>query len=203
VQDPEGEGKIVYLFLPLYKVRAYYKPPIDILKPATQRGNLQDAINAHSINGSQFPEKDMVQLFKGTCEAIRAMHDHRAPVGSNRKNQPSSTSTTAHRISGEQRRPSVDDDDDGMFPTPHGDEDGGYSYHGAGAIPLVNKRSAPAKAQDRAGDEDEEEHLMRPGGGLAEREAHSSNGNASGETEHFPWAHRDMKPAYVSFLVFL
>lgn len=138
----------------------------------------------------------MVLLFKGTCEAIRAMHDHRAPIGSSRKNQPSANTSNAHRVSGEQRRPSVDEDDDGMFPTPHGDEDGGYSYHGTAAIPLVNKRAAPKAAQNRGneeGDEDEEEHLMRPGGGLTEREA--SPANASGETEHFPWAHRDMKPA--------
>lgn len=94
----------------------------------------------------------------------------------------------------------MDEDDDGMFPTPHGDEDGGYSYHGAAAIPLVNKRAAPKGAHNRGngageGDDDEEEHLMRPGGGLAEREVDPANSNASGEKEHFPWAHRDMKPA--------
>jgi serine/threonine kinase 16 len=60
VQDPEGEGKIVYLFLPLYK-----------------RGNIQDAINAHSVSSTRFSEKEMLRLFKGTCEAVRAMHEYR------------------------------------------------------------------------------------------------------------------------------
>ncbi|EIN09886.1 Pkinase-domain-containing protein [Punctularia strigosozonata HHB-11173 SS5] len=60
VQDPEGEGKIVYLFLPLYK-----------------RGNFQDAINAHSAAGTHFSEKEMLRLFKGACEAVRAMHQYR------------------------------------------------------------------------------------------------------------------------------
>lgn len=57
VQDQEG--KVVYLFLPLYS-----------------RGNLQDAINANSINGTRFAEKDMLSLFLGTCEAVRAMHEY-------------------------------------------------------------------------------------------------------------------------------
>ncbi|EDR08386.1 uncharacterized protein LACBIDRAFT_145246, partial [Laccaria bicolor S238N-H82] len=60
VQDPEGEGQIVYLFLPLYK-----------------RGNLQDMINSNVVNGQHFPEQEMVRLFKGTCLAVRAMHEYR------------------------------------------------------------------------------------------------------------------------------
>ncbi|KAF8121736.1 other/NAK protein kinase [Boletus edulis] len=52
VQDPEGDGQIVYLFLPLYK-----------------RGNVQDAINANIVNGKHFSERDIVRIFNGTCEA--------------------------------------------------------------------------------------------------------------------------------------
>jgi len=60
VQDPEGDGQIVYLFLPLYK-----------------RGNLQDAINANVVNNRHFPEQEMVRIFRGTCLAVRAMHEYR------------------------------------------------------------------------------------------------------------------------------
>lgn len=180
VQDPDGEGKIVYVFLPLYK-----------------RGNIQDAINAHSINGTHFPEKEMVRLFKGTCEAIKAMHNHRAPVGSG-QNQLSPNASGTPRLSGEQRRPSIDDDDDddnAALPTPQGDEDGGYSYHGtSGSIPLVNKRGSTGR---RGSGMDEEAHLIDSGGGRSDHESRPANGHATGETELLPYAHRDMKPGNV------
>ncbi|KAF9649879.1 other/NAK protein kinase [Thelephora ganbajun] len=161
VQDPDGEGKIVYLFLPLYK-----------------RGNLQDAINAHSINDTHFPEKEMVKLFKGTCEAIRAMHDYRAPQSS-RLPQPEHHS---------------DDEDDEGFPQAHGDDEGGYSYHNSGAIPLSNK--LPSKKGRGAGGE-EESGLMNDD--PADLEVHRSSPapGGSGEMELFPFAHRDMKPGNV------
>jgi len=180
VQDPDGEGKIVYVFLPLYK-----------------RGNLQDAINANSINGTHFPEKEMVRLFKGTCEAIQAMHDYRAPIRPRQNKSPPNTSTGAPRLSGEQRRPSIDDDgDNGMLPTPQGDEEDGYSYHGtSGSIPLANKRGQKGR---RGGSADsEEEHLIN-GDSHADRESpRHENGSTGGETEPFPFAHRDMKPGNV------
>ena len=169
----------------------------------TQRGNLQDAINAHSINGTHFPEKEMVKLFKGTCEAIRAMHDYRAPVGSqSRQNAQAASRSNTRRLSGEQqssRLPqpehhSDDEDDDDGFPQAHGDEEGGYSYHNSGAIPLSNK--PPSKKGRGAGGE-EESGLMN--GEPADLEVHHSSPApvGSGETELFPFAHRDMKPGNV------
>ncbi|KIY64992.1 Pkinase-domain-containing protein [Cylindrobasidium torrendii FP15055 ss-10] len=86
VQDPDGDGKIVYLFLPLYK-----------------KGNVQDAINTHVVNGTHFGEHEMVRLFKGTCEAIRAMHGYQPGPSGN--GTPSSSSRTGPR-----RRNSEDDD---------------------------------------------------------------------------------------------
>jgi serine/threonine kinase 16 len=98
VQDPSGDGKIVYLFLPLYRVRPIIIPSLLHSNQTTslvQRGNLQDAINANTINTSRFSEKEMVTLFKGTCEAIRAMHDYQAIVPINSTSGPSTNTNSA------------------------------------------------------------------------------------------------------------
>ena len=76
VQDPDGEGKILYLFLPVFKVRLSNVVYPELTHYHTARKPARRNQRTH------FPEKDIVRLFKGTCEAIRAMHDYRAPVGS-------------------------------------------------------------------------------------------------------------------------
>ncbi|KAI0346162.1 Pkinase-domain-containing protein [Trametopsis cervina] len=183
VQDPAGDGQIVYLFLPLYK-----------------KGNLQDAINANSINGTHFSEKDMLRLFKGTCEAVRAMHDYRAPLASSSNPRPSreNQSSAAPASSRQKKNISVDnghsddeDEDDAMFPQPEGDSEGGYSYHG----PSSRSQSAPLMSRQAGLDDevvfdgDEElSHIQQNG---------ARNGVASGETELVPYAHRDLKPGNV------
>ncbi|OCF55668.1 NAK protein kinase [Kwoniella mangroviensis CBS 10435] len=63
VQDEGGEGKIIYLFLPYYS-----------------RGNLQDAIAASSVTGNRTPERKLLELFHGTCLAVRAMHNYHLPA---------------------------------------------------------------------------------------------------------------------------
>ncbi|KAI5833720.1 Pkinase-domain-containing protein [Schizophyllum commune Tattone D] len=153
VQDPDGEGKIVYLFLPLYK-----------------RGNLQDAINSNVVNGNHFPEGEMLRLFRGTCEAIRAMHDYRAPVAS---------SSSAQQQQRQQRRDEQQrhSDDDERFPHPEGDAEGGYSYDGAD-VPLVTKHRV----------EEEGDVIF---------EGDQDLSNNGGNTELVPYAHRDIKPGNV------
>ncbi|KAF7327977.1 Pkinase-domain-containing protein [Mycena kentingensis (nom. inval.)] len=170
VQDPDGEGKIVYLFLPLYK-----------------RGNIQDAINNHVVNGTHFPEHEMVRLFKGTCEAIRAMHTYRAPIGASVPN----TNAGSSRSRAPEPRQNLprpahhgdddeddDDDEDHRFPQPDGDEDGGFSYDGA-SVPLVTRKRVAQGDTVFEGDEE------------LEQVAHS------GETELVPYAHRDLKPGNI------
>ncbi|KAM5538437.1 hypothetical protein V8D89_007770 [Ganoderma adspersum] len=177
VQDPNGDGQVVYLFLPLYK-----------------RGNLQDAINANSINNTHFSETEMLRYFKGTCEAIRAMHAYRAPVGSkpdafaSRANQswhaPSAPNSPRNSLSG--------DEDDQMFPQPEGDADGGYSYHGAGGsskVPLVSKDRSQGSGPEHEPIFDGDEEL--------ERMQHENGNGHAGETELVPYAHRDLKPGNV------
>ncbi|KAF8896465.1 other/NAK protein kinase [Infundibulicybe gibba] len=164
VQDPDGEGKIVYLFLPLYK-----------------RGNLQDAINANVVNGTHFPEQEMVRLFKGTCEAVRAMHDYRAPTrpGNGSNNASSSRQQQVH----EQEDSNRHSDDDERFPQPEGDGDGGYSYDGA-SVPLVTRHRVEEEG-DTVFDGDEETSRLH------------QNGSGDGESELVPYAHRDLKPGNV------
>ncbi|RDW77247.1 serine protein kinase-like protein [Coleophoma cylindrospora] len=48
-----------------------------ILLPYYRRGNLQDMINANLVNGTKFPEKKLMVLFLGVCNALRAMHNYK------------------------------------------------------------------------------------------------------------------------------
>ncbi|KXN88635.1 Serine/threonine-protein kinase ENV7 [Leucoagaricus sp. SymC.cos] len=170
VQDPEGEGRIVYLFLPLYK-----------------RGNLQDAINANVVNGRHFPEQEMVRLFGGTCEAVRAMHSYRPSPRSatllppKQNGTASSSKPKPQRSNIPQNGHSDDEDDDERFPHPEGDADGGYSYDSA-SVPLVTKNKVAEGEVVFDGDEE------------AAEIAGSSSG---GSSEVVPYAHRDLKPGNI------
>ncbi|KAF7791206.1 hypothetical protein EIP86_002219 [Pleurotus ostreatoroseus] len=162
------------------------------------RGNLQDAINANCINGTHFPEKEMVKLFKGTCEAVRAMHDYRAPVASRSNPRPSRENQSSSSTSNRQPPSNInvdnghsDDEEDELFPHPEGDAEGGYSYHGpdnSSAVPLVSKRRT-LDENETIYDGDEELARIQQNGG--------ANGAANGQTELVPYAHRDLKPGNV------
>ncbi|KAF8529872.1 kinase-like domain-containing protein [Gautieria morchelliformis] len=169
VQDRDGEGKIVYLFLPLYK-----------------RGNFQDAINHNLVNGNHFPERDMVRLFRGTCEAVRAMHTYRAPVSSapNRNGRAPAAARSSSAIpNGELDHD--EDHEDQMLPQPEGDAEGGYSYDGA-SVPLIARRRVETEGEV-VFDGDEELEQLR-----AEQPPEEG-----GKTEIIPYAHRDIKPGNV------
>ena len=134
----------------------------------------------------------MLHYFRGTCEAIRAMHTFRAPLGSaseaakSKHPQPSSKAPPERN---RRRSGSDDEDEDALLPHPEGDADGGYSYGGSDAsasVPLVSRHAALDEGEV-VFDGDEE----LAGHGL-------SNGNAdTSQTEVVPYAHRDMKPGFV------
>jgi serine/threonine kinase 16 len=48
-----------------------------ILLPYYRRGNLQDIINANLVNGTRFPERNLMVLFLGVCKALKAMHNYK------------------------------------------------------------------------------------------------------------------------------
>lgn len=152
----------------------------------------------------------MLRLFKGTCEAIRAMHDYRAPLSSSSRTNQSHQSTSSrpshhprlsgeHRLSGEQQAlnpthsgADMDEDDDDLFPQPEGDSEGGYSYHGStksgrSAVPLMTKHRAQDEGETIYDGDEELARIQRESG-------------HAGETELVPYSHRDLKPGYVPFL---
>lgn len=118
----------------------------------------------------------MLRIFKGTCEAVRAMHDFRATPS---VPQPSQSNGGPSRQ--EQANSERHSDDDERFPQPEGDGDGGYSYDSS-SVPLVTRHHMEDEG-DVVFDGDEE---------LAE----NANGGNAGK-EVVPYAHRDLKPGYV------
>ncbi|KAJ3807745.1 Pkinase-domain-containing protein [Lentinula lateritia] len=194
VQDEDGEGKVVYLFLPLY-----------------QRGNIQDLINAHLINHSHFSEREMIKLFKGTCEAVRAMHEWRPAKGAKKGSATNEARSNAQQ-NGSQSKAQTnagadDEDDDHRFPEPEGDAEGGYSYgpssrgtgkpsrSGSGSVPLINRDRGEeeglmgSQADDRGG-----EVLFDGDEDVAGIDGESGAGERG---EIVPYAHRDIKPGNV------
>ncbi|KAG9315020.1 other/NAK protein kinase [Chiua virens] len=167
VQDPEGEGRIVYLFLPLYK---------------TSVETSKTAINANVVNGKHFSERDIVRIFKGTCEAVRALHDYYTPSGSQSQAQLKSSrhsEPSTSRMQHMDANHSDDEEGDELLSHPQGNGDSSIN------VPLVRKR---ADVESGVFDDDEE----------VSRIPDLQNGNSeSGKGEHVPYAHRDIKPGNV------
>lgn len=121
----------------------------------------------------------MVSLFKGTCEAIRAMHEYRAPIRSTSNSNAAAASSSRNQQEAAGRH----SDDDERFPQPEGDAEGGYSYDGA-SVPLVTRQRIEEQGDVVFDGDEEAQH----------------NGTADpSKTEHVPYAHRDLKPGYVLF----
>ena len=161
-----------------------------------QRGNLQDAINEHNAKGTRFSEGEIVYLFRGTCEAVRAMHAYRAPASTSanapalkpNKMTPSRTDLPDEHASSSQPLISShdnahsDDEDEGMLQAV-GDSEGGYSYHGGKTGKQKQKGKQVANSGLDGGDVifDGDEEV------------------AGGDTgDVVPYAHRDLKPGYAA-----
>lgn len=167
--DPDGAGgrggdggKVIYLFLPFY-----------------EKGNLQDAINAHVIRGTRFGEREMLQLFLGTCKAVREMHHYRLPnVGATRRG---AETCSMPRM---EVTPPQDPFADSQVEAPlFSDQPEGHDDdHGASYPPKPNK----GKGRDLGlvGDTDQQPGLDR---GVEQ----------GGAGELLPYAHRDIKPGNV------
>lgn len=155
-------------------------------------------MNANSINGTHTPEKQMLELFRGACLGVRAMHDYRASSSSS---APSSLNPNPSGPSMSRSRSPMPDHEDNDHHESHGllnnpsssnrredhdhdhdedDEEEGYSYPQGASIPQVIDKVA-SSGNDVVFDGDEE----------TKRE------QGSGTGELVPYAHRDIKPAYV------
>lgn len=73
-----------------------------ILLPYYRRGNLQDIINANLVNGTKFPERQLMVLFLGVCKALKAMHNYK--VGGGGGNGGANSVKKAKKIRGEASR---------------------------------------------------------------------------------------------------
>ncbi|CDU26005.1 related to Prk1p [Sporisorium scitamineum] len=161
LHDPDGGGgrggdggKVIYLFLPFY-----------------EKGNLQDAINAHVVRGARFGEREMLQLFLGTCKAVREMHHYRLPnVGATRG------SAGASSIPRMEVTPPQD---------PFADSQA--------EAPLISGSPAPED------DEDNASYPPKPNKGKARDMGLDAEGGVEqgGAGELLPYAHRDIKPGNV------
>lgn len=130
----------------------------------------------------------MVRLFRGTCEAVRAMHSYRAPVststsnGNARKPAAATSSSTANQNVNHDQD---DEHEDQTLPHPEGDADGGYSYDGA-SVPLITKR--------RIGNEG---NIVFDGDTELEQLRTEQPLQDGAKVETVPYAHRDIKPGQV------
>lgn len=167
----EKDGKVVYLFLPYYK-----------------RGNLQDVISSNALNGTNFPEKEMLQLFLGTCQAVRAMHTY--VPGPQAVYPPEGSSSDLHpsrpvRPTSNRSRSDMDggeEDDEGM----RGDREDQQD------APLIGEGDhRGGEVEDPT--EDGETSVISGKLSPKPRPNQNTNGQAA-EGEMQPWAHRDIKP---------
>ncbi|GAA5876027.1 hypothetical protein JCM8547_003534 [Rhodosporidiobolus lusitaniae] len=195
VQDPDGEGKVIYLFLPYYK-----------------NGTVQNIIEQNALTGSPFPEHQMLSLFLGTCHAVRAMHQHKpssssssGPSGSKRRSPPKMTSNGGASgsyppasVSGPSAGETEDDSDD-----EEDDEAGGLRSGGEGQALIGGIESAKAQLEESEGEgvpgfgeEDGATVLGKLGDGKRSTGGRLEEGRAE-EGGIVPWAHRDIKPANI------
>ena len=126
----------------------------------------------------------MVRLFRGTCLAVRAMHEYRPttpgsamPANQNRTAHSSSSTTKS-----KQQHEDDDEDNDERFPQAEGDSEGGYSYDRSlgSSVPLVTRHQV---------EEDEPENDVVFDG---DEELQQQQGNST--LAVVPYAHRDLKP---------
>jgi len=122
----------------------------------------------------------MVRLFRGTCLAVRAMHEYRPTTP---------RSAVASKKGGASGKPKQqahvedDEDHDERFPQAEGDAEGGYSYDGpSSSTPLVTKHQAEEEGEVVFDGDEELENAQQ--------------GNST--LEVVPYAHRDLKPGYVT-----
>lgn len=129
----------------------------------------------------------MVRLFKGTCEAVRAMHTYRPTTTSRSAVPDQSPNPSSSRPP--KRQQSRHSDDDERFPQAEDGGDGqGFSYDSV-SVPLVTKHQVEEEGDVVFdGDEDLDEPAAE---------------NSSGGNQIVPYAHRDLKPGLVLFPFYL
>ncbi|KDE05248.1 NAK protein kinase [Microbotryum lychnidis-dioicae p1A1 Lamole] len=191
VQDPEDPdgSKIIYLFLPFY-----------------QKGTCQDIITSNAVNGSHSTELDTLQLFLGTCLAVRAMHTYTPSRSSSAAADPSSSSSTSVNdpssypptSSMSHQATNTEDEEDGDEEDGDEEDEGlvraGEETEGQALIGGVEalKGAVVQEREDSGlpGLGDSTVALGKLGAALGKKSGGANNGVE-------PWAHRDIKPANI------
>lgn len=166
----ETDGKVIYLFLPYYK-----------------KGNLQDAIAANSVNGTRFPERDMLSLFLGTCQAVESMHTYtpgssisyppsqtRLGADTSGGNAASSSSNSTNKGKGRAARDEDERDSSVLFEQQEEEEEEAIRAAAGAAEPLIGSMDRAAANDD---DDDDAMHDVDESGakgvaGLGETSGH-------------------------------
>ncbi|GAA5933799.1 uncharacterized protein JCM15063_000469 [Sporobolomyces koalae] len=187
VQDREGDGKIIYLFLPYYK-----------------NATVQHVITSHLVNGTHYPESQILEIFKGTCRAVKAMHQHSASnapnlsvpsmtTGTNRNNGKGKSVAKGKRkasdyppeLSSEDLDDEHDDREDAVFRTADDDDDDdGAGQEEREGQSLIGGLEATRQRLEEEVDTTLDDQLSA-----------TANDRARGGI--VPWAHRDIKPANI------
>ncbi|KWU43879.1 Pkinase-domain-containing protein [Rhodotorula sp. JG-1b] len=157
-QSREDDGKIIYLFLPYYK-----------------NGTVQHVITANTVNGTRYPEQQMLSIFHGTCLAVRAMHQHP-------KSGPSAAAVrTGASPSNSQRRRNA----------------GPPKMRSGSSYPPQNTLDGGSSSATETGNEQD----PRERNSKKKKEVEiplKQRVPAAAETDGLePWAHRDIKPANI------
>ncbi|GAA5946127.1 hypothetical protein JCM3765_000126 [Sporobolomyces pararoseus] len=204
VQDREGDGKIIYLFLPYYK-----------------NATVQHVITSHHVNGTHYPESQILELFLGTCKAVKAMHQHNSlttttttattstPSMNGKKGKkrvtsilkgkgkakqsssypPASTSTSTEEEEFELAGSEESDDDDDE------DEDELRSGEREGEALIGGLEATRVKLAEASIEREGEEGIIL--GRVRDSNQTGEGLNEQDGTGFTPWAHRDIKPANI------
>jgi len=170
---------------------------------------VQNVISANAVNGTRYPEKQMLSIFHGTCLAVRAMHLHQS--GPSARGAGSSTRSGTRRPKmGAQAYPPQGRSDAEMstgeelddFEEDEEDESGGLrSGTNEGQALIGGLESARQQLEEDdgvpgMGEEDGATVLGRLGDGQRAMGGTVGDGEpVEGQKGSFtPWAHRDIKP---------
>ncbi|ODQ66270.1 kinase-like protein [Nadsonia fulvescens var. elongata DSM 6958] len=83
VSDSNTVGGVIHMVGWCVKQEPDGSKTVYIILPYLSKGNLQDQINQHAIEGRIYDERTLRTLFKGICESLMVMHHHRKSRGDN------------------------------------------------------------------------------------------------------------------------
>lgn len=143
------------------------------------------------VNGTRYAEVDMLRIFLGTCQAVRAMHQyHSGPTRATEATEAAPGSSTMVYPPGPTEDDQAEEEDQEEEDRIVNRQD---SEHAAliGGLTLDARQEAEENGQDMPGLEDD--------GGIVLGKLSSGTTGSSKKHSLQPWAHRDIKPVSTRF----